>query len=43
MAQSVNPHERFFKEAFSREDVAASILRHHLPADLSGLIQPDSL
>ena len=43
MAQSVNPHDRFFKEAFSREDVAASFLRHHLPADLAGLIQPDSL
>lgn len=43
MAHSVNPHDRFFKEAFSREDVAASFLRHHLPADLAGLIRPDSL
>ena len=38
-----NPHDRFFKAVFSREDVAADFLRHHLPADIASLMTPGSL
>ena len=30
-----NPHDRFFKEVFSRSDVAADFLRHYLPETVS--------
>jgi predicted transposase/invertase (TIGR01784 family) len=35
-----NPHDRFFKEVFSRPDVAEDFLFHYLPSDVSGLFQP---
>jgi predicted transposase YdaD len=38
-----NPHDRFFKAVFSREDVAADFLRHHLPAEIASLMTLGSL
>ncbi|MFP4395355.1 MAG: Rpn family recombination-promoting nuclease/putative transposase [Anaerolineales bacterium] len=29
-----NPHDRFFKESFSRQEVARDFARHYLPADV---------
>jgi len=43
MKSPANPHDRFFKAVFSRKDVAADFLRHHLPADIASLLLPDSL
>jgi len=38
-----NPHVRFFKAVFSRENVAADFLRHHLPAEITSLMASGSL
>ncbi len=35
-----NPHDRFFKEVFSRPDVAEDFLVHYLPPDVADLLQP---
>jgi len=43
MKSPANPHDRFFKAVFSREDVAADFLRHHLPADIASLLLPGTL
>jgi predicted transposase YdaD len=40
MADITNPHDRFFKEVFSRPDVAEDFLFHYLPPDVSSLLQP---
>ncbi len=40
MADITNPHDRFFKEVFSRPDVAEDFLFHYLPPDVSGLLRP---
>lgn len=34
MAELNNPHDRFFKESFSRPDVARDFLLHYLPKDV---------
>jgi predicted transposase/invertase (TIGR01784 family) len=34
MAELLNPHDRFFKEVFSRQDVARDFLQHYLPTDV---------
>ena len=43
MKSPANPHDRFFKAVFSRDDVAADFLRHHLPADIASLLLPGTL
>lgn len=34
----VNPHDAFFKHYFSQPAVAADFLRHHLPAEVTALL-----
>ncbi len=43
MPRPANPHDQFFKEVFSRAEVAADFLAHHLPAEIAALLQPGSL
>jgi predicted transposase/invertase (TIGR01784 family) len=40
-----SPHDRFFKAAFSRPEIAADFLRHYLPAPVAGLLdlRPEAL
>lgn len=38
-----NPHDRFFKEVWSRKDVGRDFLRHYLPAEVVGLLDLRSL
>ncbi|KMQ49468.1 hypothetical protein CHISP_3613 [Chitinispirillum alkaliphilum] len=33
-----NPHDRFFKESFSRKEIACSFIKEYLPAILSSTI-----
>jgi predicted transposase YdaD len=33
-----NPHDRFFKEVFSRPEMAADFLANYLPSDLAGVL-----
>jgi len=33
-----NPHDKFFREALSRQEVASSFLRHYLPAEVVQLL-----
>jgi len=40
MADITNPHDRFFKEVFSRPDVAEDFLIHFLPPNISSLLRP---
>ncbi|MDQ7785776.1 MAG: Rpn family recombination-promoting nuclease/putative transposase [Desulfomonilaceae bacterium] len=40
MADMGNPHDRFFKEVFSRPDVAEDFLFHFLPHNVSCLLRP---
>jgi hypothetical protein len=40
MPDITNPHDRFFKEVFSRPDVAEDFLFHFLPRDVSSLLRP---
>ncbi len=42
MPDITNPHDRFFKEVFSRPDVAEDFLFHYLPGHVSNLLQPGS-
>ena len=37
MADIVNPHDKFFKEVLSRQDVARDFILHYLPSDIVGL------
>ena len=38
MADLINPHDRFFKEALSQHDTAVDFLRYYLPADVAALL-----
>ncbi len=38
-----NPHDRFFKEVWSRKDVGQDFLRHYLPAEVVDLLDLRSL
>ena len=38
-----NPHDRFFKEVFSREDVGRDFVLRHLPPYIVALLDTDSL
>ena len=43
MADITNPHDRFFKEVFSREEAARDFILHYLPSDIAALLDIDSL
>jgi len=38
-----NPHDKFFRETFSRQEVARDFVKYHLPPDVVSLLDPDSL
>jgi predicted transposase/invertase (TIGR01784 family) len=38
LADLINPHDRFFKEALSQHDTAVDFLRYYLPADVTALL-----
>ncbi len=43
MAEIVNPHDKFFKEVFTRADTAKEFLLNYLPPGVVSLIDWDSL
>lgn len=43
MDQITNPHDKFFKEVFAREDTAAEFLQNYLPGEVAGLLDWNSL
>jgi predicted transposase/invertase (TIGR01784 family) len=43
MPELINPHDRFFKEALSRQEVAVDFLRHYLPPEVTALLDLSSL
>ncbi len=43
MTEISNPHDRFFKEVLSRQEVARDFLVHYVPANLVRLLDIDSL
>ena len=43
MSELTNPHDRFFKESLSREEVALDFMKNYLPADVLALLNLDSL
>jgi predicted transposase/invertase (TIGR01784 family) len=38
-----NPHDRFFKETFSRVEVARDFTVHYLPPEIAALLDPATL
>ncbi len=40
MQEMTNPHDRFFKEVFSRPEVAEDFVFHFLPSHVAGLLEP---
>ena len=43
MMEIGNPHDRFFKEALSRREVARDFILHYLPGEIVALLNVDSL
>lgn len=44
MAETLsNPHDRFFRQALSRQDVATDFLRHYLPPEAAALVNLSSV
>lgn len=43
MGQITNPHDKFFKEVFTRKDTAEEFLRNYLPGEVAGLRDWSSL
>ena len=43
MSGIANPHDKFFKEALSRRDVARDFILNYLPADIVAFLDIDSL
>jgi len=43
MADITNPHDRFFKEVLSREEVARDFMIHYLPSDVVALFDMSSV
>ena len=43
MPELTNPHDRFFKEVFSRKEVAADFLRNYLPTDVLACLDENSI
>jgi len=42
MVEISNPHDKFFKEVFSRREVAVDLLRNYLPQEVFSLLDEDS-
>ena len=38
MEQISNPHDKFFKEALSRQEAAVDFVVHYLPKDIASLL-----
>ena len=43
MADIANPHDKFFKEVLSREEIARDFMIHYLPSDVVDLFDMTSL
>ena len=43
MSNINNPHDKFFKETFSRPEIVRDFLQNYLPAELVNLLNLDSL
>jgi len=43
MTEIINPHDKFFKEVFSRREVAVDFLRNYLPADIFACLDEESI
>ncbi len=43
MSELTNPHDRFFKETFSRIEVARDLLANYLPPEVAALLNLDTL
>ncbi len=43
MADITNPHDKFFKEVLSRQEVARDFILYYLPSDIVGLFDIESL
>jgi len=43
MSKLFNPHDKFFKDVWSRQEVARDFLSRYLPVELSGLLDMESL
>jgi len=43
MEQITRPHDRFFKETFSRVETARDFIRHYLPPEISGLLDLNTI
>ncbi|MDI6793495.1 MAG: Rpn family recombination-promoting nuclease/putative transposase [bacterium] len=43
MEQITNPHDKFFKEVFTRKNTAKEFLLNYLPANVVSLLDLDSL
>ena len=43
MGEIINPHDKFFKEVFSRREVAVDFLRNYLPADVFLCLDEESI
>jgi len=43
MTQSINPHDKFFKELLSRRENAIDFLQHYLPPNLAGSLDYSTL
>ncbi len=38
-----NPHDRFFKETFSRAEVALDFVHNYIPPEIAALLEPVTL
>jgi len=43
MAEISNPHDKFFKEVFSRREVAVDFLRNYLPEEVFSCLDEESI
>jgi predicted transposase/invertase (TIGR01784 family) len=43
MSEISNPHDKFFKQVFSRMDTVQQFIRHYLPPDVVGLLDLETL
>lgn len=43
MDQITSPHDKFFKEVFTRRGTAVEFLQHYLPGEVAGLLDWDTL
>ena len=43
MTEISNPHDKFFKEVFSRREVAVDFLRNYLPNDVFSCLDEESI